>query len=213
VTLSLPTDIELVEAAAATYDPAAVPFYDDFTNAIRIFQTTRADGLNIISAEGTKNPAGWAIDFCALGIEDHAGTNHPSLGFVHAGFLVSALLAMPKIQSVTTKGPFAISGHSLGAAMALLLGGLLIDNGTPPVKIGAFAPPRVGGEQFVKVATSVPFCAYAYGNDPVPRVPFRIMPLFPYMQVGMTDIGTPRLNEFSCHAIQNYVVGVKEKQT
>ena len=206
--LVLPTDIELVQAAAATYDPAAAPFYNDFANAIDIFQTTRADGLNIIAIEGTHDAQGWGIDFCALGIEDHPGTNHPTLGFVHAGFLASALLALPHI---TAKQPYAICGHSLGAAMALLIGGLLIDNGTPPMKIGAFAPPRVGGEQFVKIVATVPLCAYQYGNDPVPRVPFRILPLFPYMQVAMTSIGTPRLDEFSCHNIANYVAGVTEK--
>jgi hypothetical protein len=206
----IPTDVELVEAAAATYDPAAAPFYSHLDNAIRIFETTNAYGLDIIAIEGTHDAIGWALDFCALGIEDHAGTNHPTLGFVHTGFLAAGLLALPKIKPT---GPFAICGHSLGAAMALLIGGLLIDNGTPPVKIGAFAPPRVGSEQFVKVASSVPVSAYAYGNDPVPRVPFRIVPLFPYMQVAMTDIGTPRLNEFSCHNIQNYLVGVKEKSS
>jgi len=208
----LPTDIELVDCAAQTYTRSD-PFAVTIDGAVRAFQTTLPSGINVIAFEGTHDPIGWALDFCALGIIEHSGVDHPTLGFVHAGFLASALSALPLIQPIAAKGPFAVCGHSLGAALALLIGGLLIDDGTPPLKIGAFAPPRVGSEQFVKTAATVPICAYQYGNDPVPRVPFRIVPLFPYMQVAVTSIGTPRLNEFSCHNIQNYLVGVKEKSS
>ena len=204
----VPSDTELVDAAAETNDPAATPLIADLGSAVRVFLTTRADGLNIIAIEGTHNLPGWALDFCALGIKDHPGINHSSLGFIHSGFYASAMVVLPRVALAAARGPYALAGHSLGAALALLLGGLLIDDNMPPVKIGAFAPPRVGSDKFVRIVSTVPHCVYAYGNDPVPRVPFRIMPLWPYQQLPLTQIGQPEADEFACHNIKNYVTGV-----
>ncbi len=162
---------------------------------------------------------GWALDFLALGITAHAGVNHPTLGFLHAGFYDSAMSIWPDVRNAASAGPYALAGHSLGAALALLLGGLLIDAGKPPLKIGAFAPPRVGSDPFVKVVTSVPYCAYRYRDDPVPMVPFRLMPpppapQFPYRQVPFIQLGTPsfEIDETADHAIGNYVANVAAYQ-
>ena len=224
--LALPTDRELVDQAAATYTSAAAPFYEDASQAIRIFLTTRADGLNYLSPEGTHNLPGWMYDFFAIGLrelpvamlfamlgtKDHAMTSHSDLGFVHAGFLAAVLPAMPQLIEIAKRGPYAIDGHSLGAALALLAGALLIVEGLPPVKIGAFAPPRVGSDRFLQIVTSVPLCAYRYKDDPVPMVPVRIEPAFPYRQVPLTQLGqvTLELDTFADHAIGNYVASVPE---
>ena len=117
---------------------------------------------------------------------------------------------MSVAKRAESMAPYALAGHSLGAAMALLLGGLLINRGRPPMKIGAFAPPRVGGDQFVKAVGKVPVSAYIYGNDLVPDVPFTILPAFPYEQVRLIQVGQPRADRLSCHAIANYVAAVKE---
>ena len=206
--LNLPSDSELVEAAAATYATGAKPFVADIGQAIRVFLTTRDDGLVIIAIEGTHDAAGWMLDFFGFVAEDEQGMNHATLGFLHAGFYGSAITTLARIALAVNGKPFAICGHSLGAVMALMIGGLLIQDGLPPVKIGAFAPPRGGGEQFVKVVTSVPFCAYAYGNDPVPDIPVTL-PGFAWAQVPLTRIGSPMIWPFNCHAINNYVSGVK----
>jgi hypothetical protein len=204
----IPTDVELVDYAAATYAPGGTPFINDLGSSVCVYLSTRPDGLNIIAIEGTHNVYGWVLDFLATRMTDQEGVNHPTLGFVHSGFYLAARSMIDRLDAVAAKGPYAICGHSLGAALALLLGGMLIDDGVPPVKIGAFAPPRVGGSQFVKVVTSVPFCAYAFGDDPVPNIPFTIPPDFPYEQVPITDIGAPMPNRFDCHSIVNYVSGV-----
>lgn len=209
----LPTDAELVGYAAATYDPAAVPYIDDVNNSIRSFLFTRADGLNIIAIEGTHNPLGWALDFFGVTIRDQQGMNHETLGWIHAGFYASAVASLTRAALIAASGPYAICGHSLGAGLALLIGALLSqdelgDRGLAPVKIGAFAPPRVGGDAFVKTINAIPFCAYRFGNDPVPEVPITI-PDFPYRQVALTQVGAPMLDPFKCHDIQNYVAAVK----
>ena len=204
----LPTDAELVACAAQAYNADAVPFINDLGSSIRLFLTTREDGLNIISIEGTHDPIGWLIDFLAIAAPDQEGVNHPSLGFIHAGFYTAAQAVIDRVTAVAGKGPIALAGHSLGAAMALLLGGLLIDRALSPVKIGAFAPPRVGQGQFVKIVGTVPVSAYIFGNDIVPDVPFTILPAFPYEQVKLIQVGQPRADRLSCHAVANYVAAV-----
>ena len=203
------SDSELVDAAARTYSQGAKPFIDDLGSSIRLFLTTRADGLNVVSVEGTHDALGWLIDFLAVPADEHDGVDHPALGLIHAGFYVAAQAVIDRVDEVAAK-PYALAGHSLGAAMALLLGGLLINRGRPPMKIGAFAPPRVGGDQFVKAVGKVPVSAYIYGNDLVPDVPFTILPAFPYEQVRLIQVGQPRADRLSCHAIANYVAAVKE---
>lgn len=214
--LALPTDLALVKAAAATYDPAAIPDFVDINKAIRVFVTKRDDGLQIIAIEGTHSPIGWALDFIAAATEDQQGMNHATLGFIHAGFYGAALTALTRCSLVAAAGPYAICGHSLGAALALLIGGLLSQdelNGRSlaPVKIGAFAPPKVGGAQFIKAISAIPFCAYRYGNDIVPTVPLTVRPWLPYEQIPLielSDTNMPRLGVFQSHHIDNYVAGV-----
>jgi predicted lipase len=206
--VDLPTDSDLVDAAARTYSADAKPFIDDLGSSIRLFLTTRADGLNIISIEGTHDAIGWALDLLAVYATDNEGVSHPSLGFIHAGFYTAASAIIDRVTAVAGKGPYALAGHSLGAAMALLLGGLLIDRALSPVKIGAFAPPRVGEGQFVKIIGTVPVSAYIFGNDLVPDVPFTILPAFPYEQVKLIQVGKPRADRLSCHAILNYTSAI-----
>ena len=206
--LALPTDSELVDAAAGTYRVGVEPFISDLNQAIRVFKTVRDDGLIIIAIEGTHNAAGWLIDFFGASAEDQQGMDHQTLGFLHAGFYASAIAPLARIVIATDDKPYAICGHSLGAIMALMIGGLLIQDGLPPVKIAAFAPPRGGGAQFVKVVTSVPCSAYQFGNDPVPDIPV-VIPDWPWAQVPLIKIGKPMFYPFSCHAIANYVAGVK----
>jgi hypothetical protein len=200
------SDRALVLAAAATYEPKAVPIIEAVEHAVRIFRTS-IDGLAVFAVEGTHDELGWALDFFAARADDHETLNHPTLGFVHAGFHLAAMAVLPRLALAAQGIDYAITGHSLGAELALHLGGMMIDDGHPPVKVGAFAPPRGGGARFVKIVTSVPFCAYRFGNDPVPTVPWTL-PGFPYEQVPLTSIGKPMRVPFDAHPIDNYVAAV-----
>ncbi len=206
--ITLPTDAEMVQVASSTYTTTAAPFIDHDGTPDRVFLTTRADGMLEFAIEGTYNLPGWVNDFLALGVRDHEVTNHPTLGFLHAGFYESAIRLLPRMELAAKGKSFSVQGHSRGASLALLLGALMIDDGMSPVKVGAFAPARIGGALCVKIATSIPFCAYRFGNDPVPEVPFTLLPDFPYQQVPLTMIGHPMLVAVDCHNIANYVTGV-----
>ena len=219
MTPAIPTDAELIDAAAATYAAGAVPDFEDAGQSIRVFLTTRSDGLNVIAIEGTHDPLGWALDFCAADIKDQQGLNHASLGYIHAGFYGSAVAALTRCALIAQRGPYAICGHSLGAGLALLIGALLSDDALPPIKIGAFAPPRVGGPDFIKTATAGTFCAYRYSHDPVPEVPLTIPPIFPYQQVPLVQLPGPTIElldlaaRIRCHHVGNYVSGVHAMST
>jgi hypothetical protein len=204
------SDHELVLAAAAAYDPAGKPSYEAVDGALRMF-TTKVRDVTVYSIEGTHDPITAALDFMAIPTEEHEVGEHDSLGFVHAGFYSSALELLPGLRSVGLIEPFALTGHSLGAAVALFIAGMLIDRGYPPVKIGAFAPPRVGGAKFVSIVTSVPFCAYRFGDDPVTEVPLTLLD-FPYQQIPLTAIGRPMSPSVSCHHVGNYVTAVPVQQ-
>ncbi len=221
--LATPTDIELVDCTAQTY-ARTDPFAENLDNAVRVFLTTLPTGVSVVSFEGTKNLPGWMLDFFAIGTADpiaklfleietglHPTITHPQLGLLHAGFDAGAMSVMPHIALAMMGKPFAITGHSLGAALALRVCAEFILDGTPPLKCAAFAPPRVGGDKFVKIATSVPSSAYRFGNDPVPDVPLTL-PGYPYMQVPLSEVGSPMPNPFDAHAIENYVAAVHGAQ-
>jgi hypothetical protein len=202
-----PSDSDLVDASAATYVPGAIPAIS--ANGVSIF-VTKSNDLNVVAIEGSHDVQNWLSDFLALEVRGigHPMTSHPDLGWIHAGFMLDAMLVLPSVRTIAQDGPYAICGHSLGAALALLLGGLLTVEGLAPMRLGAFAPPRVGGEQFANVIKSVPFCAYRFGCDIVPEVPFTLA-TFPYIQVPLIEIGVDsKLDRFACHNISNYVAAV-----
>jgi Lipase (class 3) len=206
--VAVPTDIELLVAAGETYRLGAVPYFEDADHAIRVFLVRRPDGLAMFAFEGTHDHLGWLIDFFSLMLKDQQGLDHRTLGRVHAGFYSACLAAAPRILLVAEKEPVAFAGHSLGAAMALMMTGLFIDYGLAPIKTGAFAPPRCGDQTFVDAVTSLPFCAYRNGNDPVTQVPFGFGDL-PFRQVPLTQVGWRRLWFPACHHFPNYDAAVR----
>ena len=207
-----PTDAAMVDLAAGTYPPGAVPFLQPAGFTDRLFRTVQDDGLTIFAVEGTYDPAGWLGDFLALDVQDQETENHPTLGFVHADFYRAALRLLAPIEQAARSGPVAVCGHSRGAALAAMLAGLMIDDGLAPVKVSLFAPPRVGNALFVKVLTSINYSAFRYGNDPVTEVPLTLAD-FPYAQVPLTIIGAPLPDPIKCHAIANYVTAVHSLAT
>lgn len=221
----LPSDADLVRAAAATYLPNNEPLFEDLDHSVRIFATRTPDAkFAILSVEGTHDELGWGIDFAAAAVEDQQGMNHQTLGFIHAGFYLSSLAALARCAIFAADNrPYAICGHSLGAGLAGLIAAelsqdALAGRSLSPVKIAMFAPPRVGGRQYVDALSKIPFSAYRYGDDPVTQVPIHTA-RFPYEQVPLTQIGPASNVRFPLfgdvaglvrgnHHIQNYVSGV-----
>jgi len=119
---------------------------------------------------------------------DFRPVNVIGFGKIHSGFwhalsaILPACLALPR--------PAAITGHSLGAAMAILYGGVLGRLGAP-TPVYAFEPPRMCLDNTLAnliAHTKVPVFATRNGNDVVTEIPWEMT-----LPAKLTRIGTPTL--------------------
>lgn len=95
----------------------------------------------------------------------------PGLGKVHAGFYNALGAILPVCLSLNR--PRAVTGHSLGAAMAILYAAVLATLGHV-VEVYAFEPPRLCADDVLAkllLDKKVPFYATRNGHDLVTQVP------------------------------------------
>lgn len=135
---------------------------------------------------------------------------HPILGWAHSGFMKGALKIYEDLTEHIIKDvPIRITGHSLGAAMALVVGILLKHDGYKLVEYVGFACPRtfVYNKQKHNPDLSVrfPITIYRYQDDIVPIVPFAF-PFNYHHPVKMTQIGDGNgLPSLIDHSMNNYI--------
>jgi predicted lipase len=102
---------------------------------------------------------------------DHAG-----LGPVHPGFFQGLPELWAQLKPELTKKPCIVAGHSLGAGRASLFVGLMILDGTPPLRRVCFGEPRPGFPQSASIIIKANGRSYLNGNgrahDLVTDVPF-----------------------------------------
>lgn len=139
-----PITLPLARAAAACYEPGAVPTWQSELRLVHVFHSV-VNGVNCFAFEGTTDWQEWAVDFLAVQVPVFG---HVLLGDVHAGFLldVEAMLGniVAKMSSLGW-APFYLTGHSKGAGEAILCHALMKTLGHPPLATRVFEPPRVGG--------------------------------------------------------------------
>jgi hypothetical protein len=128
------------------------------------FLTTDAEqSVSILAFRGTEvDPGDWATDLRAWPSAWTEG------GRVHKGFAV-ALAAVwgdlaPRLAAVP--GRMLYTGHSLGAALAVLAG-----SRHPPHALYTYGSPRVGDEDFVRMLASVESHRFTNCCDMVCRLP------------------------------------------
>lgn len=135
---------------------------------------------------------------------------HPVLGWAHAGFLKGAVRIFDDVtQHINKDVPVILTGHSLGAALALLVGVLLKHSGYDVVEYVGFACPRtfVYNKQRHNKNAEVrfPITIYRFENDIVPILPFAF-PFYYHHPVELTQLGDgsgiPSLLD---HGMDNYV--------
>ena len=80
---------------------------------------------------------------------------HPQLGRMHRGFLAGATAILPRIVLPSPPQPLVLTGHSLGGALALIVGALLLVNATPIAAIVTFGARRAGMSDFCGVLKDV----------------------------------------------------------
>lgn len=136
-----------------------------------------------------------------------ADRTDPAVGHVHSGFWFGASYVVLDVALAVHGRRFHLTGHSLGGALALLVGAMLTARGVKPASIVTFGAPRVGYFDFVKALDGLDITLYRKGNDVVPSVPF-YTPLTPYEHPrGLREIGSAleALVNVKDHACLGYV--------
>lgn len=136
------------------------------------------DDCHVIAFRGSTTFEDWFRDFQGLMVTD------PSLGGVDMGFMrgIRDVLAHvgDEIGGVAPK--LYITGHSLGAARALLFAALVASQGHGKFiqRATVFGCPRPGGKAVYELLAPIQINSYKNRADPVCDVPFEIPLIEPY---------------------------------
>lgn len=121
----------------------------------------------------------------------------PRLGWVHAGFFAGMEQAWATMKA-TTKPPYIVIGHSLGAARAAILTGLMKCEGIAPTLRVVWGEPLSGFKQLATIIGDVPARSYRNGHptgmdhDLVTDVPFTLPPAIVWVRgSAVTDVFAP----------------------
>jgi predicted lipase len=98
------------------------------------------------------------------------------VGWCHAGFLKGAQAIWPLVEPVAMKPgyPVALTGHSLGGALACIVAGFMCAGGKPPARLVTFGCPKPaysGLRMLLFRHLNGNQKHYVNDGDPVPRVP------------------------------------------
>lgn len=194
------TDLDLARQCADAYESLGALYGRDGCDNIRA--SVVPGGL---AFRGSSDPRDWLIDLIALpfigsalaGLRQATGQNWGKLGVVHEGFMMAAESIYP---AVPKKPGLILTGHSLGGALAVVVGALLAVDGYPPSLIVTFGAPRAG-YSLRDALKGIPVRQYRAGVDPVPMLPWD-----PYQHVShLISLDVETLNPLANHDIECYI--------
>lgn len=159
------SDLDFASLCYATYFDASR--FDRILSVSEVYVgiKERAD-LTVVAFRGSAAGIDWIRDFEYEMIED------PDLGGVEMGFMTGLRETLKQLQPFTK--PVYITGHSLGAARALIFAALMCVSGMKPESVVTFGSPRPGGEKLKTILAPVSIKSYRNGKDPVTGVPFTL---------------------------------------
>lgn len=170
-----------------------------------------AGAQDIIAFRGSVDGEDWLRDFKGW------PRKHQVLGYCHSGFLEGMNEVAVEISPPQGAMPFIITGHSLGAARALIVAALLAARGKPPLALVTFGTPRPGMAQLsaILIESGFPIRCYRNGEDPVTEVPLALAPLWLYQKPVldiMLDVAPPleAHDILRWHDIALYVRGIRQ---
>jgi hypothetical protein len=145
---------------------------------------TSSDKMNLICFRGTKVFQDWMSDLQSTPVRfEWIFSGGPTIGEIHAGFghcLEDALDDISNaLAGAATEKPLIITGHSLGGALAAMLGACFTVYGPvlrPVNAIYTFGQPRIGLHNFCNTYDRIlqgKLLRFVNSTDVVPRVPFR----------------------------------------
>lgn len=204
------SDLALAELARAAYTEApSISGSGPFRGTHALAGTDPAGEL-AIAFRGTDDPSDWIVDLMAIPQLTYRSADLVKLCFVHRGFFLAAASVTKQVQAMVGKAPYSLAGHSLGGAIALIVGSVL-SRDTALRRIVTFGAPKVGFDAFASTLNGVEVRQYRRGNDPVTTLPIALR-LFPYRhaRLPLLPIGAANdSNPFACHSMAGYVEDLK----
>lgn len=200
------TDLDLVNLCASLYDSSQDSTWDKIWKIDGAYAAVKHfPDASVVVWRGTKTAKEWLEDLTETPIEV-AG-----LGHVHLGFWVGVSQIAHEIEDElrrANKPKIIVTGHSLGAARAVLFAAKLkVQDGFQNVEWVSFAMPRPGFRTLAEVAVGGHW--YRNGEDaPVTHVPY-LLGLYKHPG-SMFQINEPGQGSgpFSEHHIELYQAGV-----
>lgn len=213
--MKMPSDLEVLQVCADTYRDDAQWDASWSTNDIQVRARAVGD-FDVIAFRGSKSVLDWVRDFQVIPVY------HPRLGMVHEGFVqgIEPVVVPRLLKFIQDRNrPYILTGHSLGAARACVVAGLMsitpLFNGStvPPAAVVLAGCPRPGFKTLSEVINSGGGKVRIYKNrrDPVADVPsllpFWVKPSADIL-VDAGDSGEHSL--FADHHMPLYLKGVEE---
>lgn len=167
----LPSDADLAGLCAGVYgkgSPVAWDHFDAGEDDGVCWALKRLPGYDVIVLRGSVDLQDWLADFNAVPITTRIGT-------VHAGFFAGMERAWRDIRALLNQ-PAIITGHSLGAARASILTGLMVQDGISAAARVVFGEPKPGFVDLAILILGIVGRSYRNGDgthhDLVTDVPF-----------------------------------------
>ena len=143
-----------------------------------------SDDQHLLVFRGTKLPQDWMTDLTCTPVRfDWVFSGAPAIGEIHAGFghcLADGLSDINAALALRDPAkPLLITGHSLGGALAALVGAYFTVLALPVPSVSSiytFGQPRIGLHDFCNTYSRIladKLVRFVNKQDLVPRVPFR----------------------------------------
>jgi hypothetical protein len=178
----------------------------------------RLDGFDLVVFRGSDNLPDWIHDLMVLPL-GHLRPLATRIGHVHAGFFAGLEQVWAELQPLLSQ-PVVLSGHSLGAARADLLCGLMVADGLPPAGRIVFGEPKPGLQDAADLISHIPAKPWRNGNgshhDLVTDAPLTLPPDLGFVRAVPNGAVTAapagdvieKLGPFAWHHMPLYHTGI-----
>ncbi len=201
--MTTPSDADIATlACVGIYSPTAVTDGFDHVDVGMddgvFWALKRLPGYDVVIFRGSVIFLDWVRDGRALATPTR-------IGHVHAGFFAGMEKMWAEARPILTQSVI-VCGHSLGAARAAILTGLMVADGMAPIARVVFGEPKAGLLDFVKPIADVPGRSYRNGDnlhhdlitdEPPSWPPFQFMRPTPIIPVCCR----PQGNEFEAFGL------------
>lgn len=185
--LTPPSYFELAQLQQGIYGTLPVE-WDWWTgpDAEVVWGKKKVNGVTVVVFRGSITPMDWIRDFEAIGML------HGKLGMVHEGFLQGMEPVWESLKS--DDSPILVIGHSLGAARAAILTGLMCADGRSPIERVCWGEPSSGWITLADLIKHVPTRSFRNGNNKV-HDPVTDVPPLPYIHATpLIDVCAPPIS-------------------